>query len=112
WQRGGGTPTSRSHARSRERTACIRSHVTLAPHGEYSIEIDPRKVDAEAVAVLAELGFNRMSVGVQDFDSEVQHAVNRIQSAEETAVVINAARAQGFRSVSMDLIYGLPKQTV
>lgn len=109
---GGGTPTFLSHEQMRELMACMRSHFTLAPQGEYSIEIDPRKVDAETVALLAELGFNRMSVGVQDFDSEVQLAVNRIQSAGETALVINAARAQGFKSVSMDLIYGLPKQTV
>jgi oxygen-independent coproporphyrinogen III oxidase len=109
---GGGTPTFLSHEEMRELMACIRRHFTLVPNGEYSIEIDPRKVAAETVAVLAELGFNRMSVGVQDFDSEVQHAVNRIQSSGETALVINAARAQGFKSVSMDLICGLPRQTV
>jgi oxygen-independent coproporphyrinogen-3 oxidase len=109
---GGGTPTFLSHDEMRELMSCIRSHFNLVPNGEYSIEIDPRKVDAETVAVLAELGFNRMSVGVQDFDREVQHAVNRVQSSGETALVINAARAQHFKSVSMDLIYGLPKQNV
>jgi oxygen-independent coproporphyrinogen-3 oxidase len=109
---GGGTPTFLSHAEMRELMDCIRSHFNLAPNGEYSIEVDPRKVDAETIAVLAELGFNRMSVGVQDFDSAVQRAVNRVQSSGETALVINAARAQHFKSVSVDLIYGLPKQNV
>ncbi len=90
----------------------IRSHFRLLPNGEYSIEVDPRKVDRETVALLAELGFNRMSVGVQDFDPAVQKAVNRIQSLEETSLVIEAARESGFKSVSVDLIYGLPKQNV
>ena len=80
--------------------------------GEYSIEIDPRKVSDDTIALLGELGFNRISIGVQDFDAEVQKAVNRIQSEEETLRVINAARANGFKSVSIDLIYGLPKQTL
>jgi oxygen-independent coproporphyrinogen III oxidase len=109
---GGGTPTFLSHEEMRELMACIRSHFHLVPNGEYSIELDPRKVDAETIAVLAELGFNRMSVGVQDFDPAVQQAVNRVQSSGETALVINAARAQQFKSVSVDLIYGLPKQNV
>lgn len=109
---GGGTPTFLSHDEMRELMACIRAHFNLVAHGEYSIEVDPRKVDVETVALLAELGFNRMSVGVQDFDADVQAAVNRIQSADETALVINAARAQHFKSVSLDLIYGLPRQNV
>jgi oxygen-independent coproporphyrinogen-3 oxidase len=90
----------------------INTHFKLLPNGEYSIEVDPRKVDRETVKVLAELGFNRMSVGVQDFQPEVQQAVNRIQSLDETRVVIDAAREFGFKSVSVDLIYGLPKQNV
>lgn len=109
---GGGTPTFLSHDEMRQLMDCIRSHFNLVPNGEYSIELDPRKVDEETVALLAELGFNRMSVGVQDFDPAVQKAVNRIQSAEETALVINAARTQHFKSISVDLIYGLPKQNV
>ncbi|HTL14546.1 MAG TPA: oxygen-independent coproporphyrinogen III oxidase, partial [Thermomonas sp.] len=76
------------------------------------IELDPRYVDAEAIAALAAIGFNRASFGVQDFDPEVQAAVNRIQSVEETRAVVDACRANGFRSVNIDLIYGLPKQTV
>jgi oxygen-independent coproporphyrinogen-3 oxidase len=92
--------------------ASIREHFRLLPNGEYSIEVDPRKVDAKTVSVLGELGFNRMSVGIQDFDPMVQQAVNRIQTQEETQLVIEAARASGFTSVSVDLIYGLPKQNV
>jgi len=80
--------------------------------GEFSIEIDPREADAETVALLRRLGFNRMSLGVQDFEPAVQQAVNRIQSEAQTLAVLEAARAQGFRSVSVDLMYGLPRQTV
>jgi oxygen-independent coproporphyrinogen-3 oxidase len=109
---GGGTPTFLSNDELRQLMASIREHFTLVPNGEYSIEVDPRKVDAETVALLGELGFNRMSIGVQDFDPAVQKAVNRIQSIEETQLVIEAARASGFQSVSVDLIYGLPKQNV
>jgi oxygen-independent coproporphyrinogen-3 oxidase len=109
---GGGTPTFLSHDELRRLMASIRSHFRLAANGEYSIEVDPRKVDFETVRLLGELGFNRMSVGVQDFDPAVQHAVNRIQTIEETRTVIDAARANGFKSVSVDLIYGLPKQNV
>ena len=109
---GGGTPTFLSADELRELMAIVHRHFRLQPGGEYSIEVDPRKVDAAAVALLAELGFNRMSVGVQDFAPEVQQAVNRVQSVDETRLVIDAARANGFRSVSLDLIYGLPRQTV
>ena len=109
---GGGTPTFLSHDEMRELMASVREHFTLVPNGEYSIEVDPRKVDFETVQLLSELGFNRMSVGVQDFAEDVQQAVNRIQSFDETKLVIDAARATGFKSISMDLIYGLPKQNV
>lgn len=109
---GGGTPTFLSHDEMRQLMASVRSRFTLVPNGEYSIEVDPRKVDFETVSLLAELGFNRMSVGVQDFNPEVQAAVNRVQSIEETKLVMDAARANGFKSISMDLIYGLPKQNV
>jgi len=80
--------------------------------GEYSIEIDPREVTIESIALLREIGFNRMSLGVQDFDATVQKAVNRIQTEEVTFATLNAAKAEGFKSVSIDLIYGLPHQTV
>ncbi len=109
---GGGTPTFLSHDEMRQLMAATRQHFTLIDGGEYSIEVDPRKVDRATVELLGELGFNRMSVGVQDFDASVQQAVNRIQSEEETCAVIGAARATGFKSISIDLIYGLPRQTV
>ena len=109
---GGGTPTFLSHDEMRQLMAATRRHFQLIKDGEYSIEVDPRKVDRATVELLGELGFNRMSVGVQDFDEAVQQAVNRIQSEAETFAVIDAARANGFKSISIDLIYGLPKQTV
>ncbi len=110
---GGGTPTFISHDEMRELMRVTGEHFQLLPddEGEYSIEIDPREATADTVALLREIGFNRMSLGVQDFDPRVQKAVNRIQSEEETLAVLNAARAEGFRSVSIDLIYGLPHQT-
>jgi oxygen-independent coproporphyrinogen-3 oxidase len=109
---GGGTPTFLSDDQMRELMAATRKHFRLVEDGEYSIEIDPRKVGDETIALLGELGFNRISIGVQDFDPLVQKAVNRVQSEEETLRVIRAARANGFKSVSIDLIYGLPKQTI
>jgi len=107
---GGGTPTFLSHEELHQLMASVRAHFELVPDGEYSIEVDPRKVDFETVELLAKLGFNRMSVGVQDFAEDVQIATNRVQSFDETRVVMEAARATGFSSLSMDLIYGLPKQ--
>jgi oxygen-independent coproporphyrinogen III oxidase len=109
---GGGTPTFLSHDEMRRLMELTHKYFRLQANGEYSIEVDPRKVDRETVKVLAELGFNRMSVGVQDFDAAVQVAVNRVQSLDETRVVIESAREFGFKSVSVDLIYGLPKQNV
>ncbi|MBV8046403.1 MAG: oxygen-independent coproporphyrinogen III oxidase [Paludibacterium sp.] len=108
---GGGTPTFLSDAQLERLMNILRTHFEFLPEGEYSIEIDPRKVGRETVFKLAELGFNRMSVGVQDLDRRVQEAVNRVQSLEETLTVIDAAREAGFKSVSVDLIYGLPFQT-
>jgi oxygen-independent coproporphyrinogen III oxidase len=108
---GGGTPTFLSDAQLVRLMEGIRSHFDLKPSGEFSIEIDPRKVNAATVALLGKIGFNRMSVGIQDFNLAVQQAVNRVQSEEETRVVIDAARANGFKSVSIDLIYGLPLQS-
>ncbi len=109
---GGGTPTFLSHDEMRQLMAATRRHFRLIDEGEYSIEVDPRKVDHATVQLLGELGFNRMSIGVQDFDERVQQAVNRIQSEAETVAVIDAARDHGFKSISIDLIYGLPRQTV
>ena len=111
---GGGTPTFINHDQMRELMRVTGEHFNLRDDdlGEYSIEIDPREADADTIALLRELGFNRLSMGVQDFDPVVQKAVNRIQSEEETVTVLEAARQQGFKSVSLDLIYGLPHQSV
>jgi oxygen-independent coproporphyrinogen-3 oxidase len=111
---GGGTPTFISHDEMRALMAATREHFTLLDDdsGEYSIEIDPREVDQDTLALLRELGFNRISLGVQDFDPTVQKAVNRIQSEQETFAALDQAHALGFRSVNIDLIYGLPFQSV
>ncbi len=108
---GGGTPTFLSHAEMRELMHHIREHFDLQASGEYSIEIDPRRVSEDDIALLAELGFNRISLGVQDFNLEVQQAVHRVQTIEETKAVLDWSRKYGFQSGSVDLIYGLPKQT-
>ncbi len=109
---GGGTPTYLSDAQMEELMAHLRHCFQFAPDdaGEYSIEVDPRTVTPERVHSLRRQGFNRISLGVQDYDSQVQLAVNRVQPAADTQAVIDAARAAGFHSVSVDLIYGLPKQ--
>lgn len=111
---GGGTPTFISHDEIRELMNVTREHFRLRDddQGEYGIEVDPREVRPETLALLRSLGFNRLSMGVQDFEPVVQKAVNRIQSEAETFAVLAQARALGFRSISMDLIYGLPHQTV
>ncbi|MBI5898799.1 MAG: oxygen-independent coproporphyrinogen III oxidase [Rhodocyclales bacterium] len=109
---GGGTPTFLSEEEMQRLMDIINKHFRLLPGGEYSIEVDPRKVGRDNVKQLAALGFNRMSVGVQDFSPEVQVAVNRVQSLEETRLVIDSAREFGFKGISVDLIYGLPKQNV
>ncbi|NEX20034.1 oxygen-independent coproporphyrinogen III oxidase [Thiorhodococcus mannitoliphagus] len=111
---GGGTPTFLSNDQMTELMEVTRRHFTLADDdvGEFSIEIDPREADAESIKVLRQIGFNRMSLGVQDFDERVQTAVNRIQTEEQTMAVLNAALDEGFRSISIDLIYGLPFQSV
>nr|WP_047553888.1 oxygen-independent coproporphyrinogen III oxidase [Methylotenera sp. G11] len=108
---GGGSPTFFSDHELSELMSIIKRSFTLAPGGEYSIEIDPRTVDAQRLAHIASLGFNRLSFGVQDFDPEVQKAVHRIQPAEQVFSLVEAARALKFDSVNVDLIYGLPKQT-
>jgi len=108
---GGGTPTFLSHHEMRELMAHTKRHFELLPGGEYSIEIDPRRVHQDDIALLAELGFNRISLGVQDFQEEVQQAIHRIQTVQETHDVLRWAREYGFNSTSIDLIYGLPKQT-
>lgn len=110
---GGGTPTFISHNEMRALMRVIGEHFTLCDDdsGEYSIEVDPRETDDDTIAVLRELGFNRLSLGVQDFEPRVQVAVNRLQSEGKTLTVMEQARKQGFKSLSVDLIYGLPLQT-
>lgn len=108
---GGGTPTFLDPDEMRRVMAALHQHFELLPEGEHSIEIDPRRVTNERMDLLAELGFNRISLGVQDFDPEVQAAIHRVQSYDETRNVVLAARRLGFQSISMDLIYGLPHQT-
>ncbi len=109
---GGGTPTFLSHAEMGTLMAALRARFHFADNAEISIEVDPRKVGADTIRFLAGLGFNRISVGIQDFDAEVQKAVNRVQTEAETLTVIDTARETGFVSVNADLIYGLPLQTV
>ena len=111
---GGGTPNFLDIASMRELMESLARHFSFSrhPEREYGIEVDPRFADAAYVRGLGELGFNRISVGMQDFDPAVQKAVNRLQSVEETRAVIEAARAAHFRSVNVDLIYGLPLQNV
>ena len=108
---GGGTPTFMSDEELRQLMAMMRGHFSFVPGGEYSVEVDPRTVDEGRLAVLAELGFNRLSFGVQDFDPAVQKAIHRIQPAEQVFKLVQASRRLGFESVNVDLIYGLPLQT-
>ena len=108
---GGGTPTFLSDDELRELMGMLRRSFSLAPGGEYSIEVDPRTIDATRLQTLSELGFNRLSFGVQDFDPDVQKAVHRIQPAETVFKLVEQARAIGFDSINVDLIYGLPRQT-
>ena len=108
---GGGTPTFLSDEELSELMAALKAGFDLVPGGEYAIEIDPRTVTRERLAHLAQLGFNRLSFGVQDFDPAVQQAVHRVQPAEQVFALVADARALGFESINVDLIYGLPKQT-
>jgi oxygen-independent coproporphyrinogen-3 oxidase len=109
---GGGTPTYLSDGEITELMHGLASHFRLLDKGyrEYSIEIDPRTVSASTIALLKGVGFNRISLGIQDFDPAVQKAVNRIQPYDQVADLVDSVRAHGFRSLSFDLIYGLPHQ--
>lgn len=111
---GGGTPTFFTPGELTELMHHIARHFRLLgeDRGEYSIEIDPRTVDEGMLGLLRKLGFNRISLGVQDFEPAVQQAVNRVQSIEQIRMVTEVARGLGFSSVSYDLIYGLPHQSV
>ena len=117
---GGGTPTFLNHQQIRDLMAYTRKAFNLidvadnneSDQGEYSIEIDPRSVSEETIKVLREVGFNRFSLGIQDINDEVQKAVNRIQPFSQTKAIIEACRKNNAKSISVDLIYGLPLQTI
>jgi len=109
---GGGTPTFLARDEMAGLIRAVDARFERTEDFECSIEIDPRRIAPGTLAFLAGLGFNRVSIGVQDFDPEVQRAVHRIQSEAVTRAAIEDARASGFRSVNLDLIYGLPKQTL
>jgi len=108
---GGGTPTFLSTDQIRQLMALLRTHYHLAPDAELGLEIDPRTIDPAGIRELRKIGFNRISVGVQDLDPDVQRAVNRVHDTAMVGSVIGAARGVGFESISVDLIYGLPLQT-
>ena len=109
---GGGTPTFLSNQQLERLMAMLHAAFAFTGQAECSIEIDPRRLNTGALALLAANGFNRMSIGVQDLDPAVQKAVNRIQPPEVTQSVLEQGRKLGYRSVNLDLIYGLPKQSV
>ncbi len=110
---GGGTPTFHTDDQLSRLIACLGEHFSLSGDDsrEFSVEVDPRTVGIERLAHLASMGFNRISLGIQDIEPRVQKAVNRIQDPESTLAMIEASRDLGFNSVSVDLIYGLPLQT-
>ena len=110
---GGGTPTYLDTPQLTDLIGRLDDAFSFgnADQREFSIEIDPRTVDTGRISEIADLGFNRLSLGIQDFNPEVQRAVNRMQSDEEIEALVGASRSNGFRSISFDLIYGLPLQT-
>ncbi len=111
---GGGTPTFLTPERLNALIDTLDRFFRLVTSDarDYSIEIDPRTVDASYIRQLAEFGFNRISIGVQDFDPDVQNAINRIQPIELVQQTLDSARENGLRSINFDLIYGLPRQTL
>ena len=108
---GGGTPTFLTIGQMTRLVALLKQHYQFSPSCEWSIEIDPRSVDQAYLTALKALGFSRISLGVQDIDNAVQISINRVQSTAHVAELIRHAQNIGFRSVNIDLIYGLPKQT-
>ena len=111
---GGGTPTYLGDKQLYDLLAHLRNRFNLqtGSEREFAIEVDPRSVTTNSISALAEIGFNRLSLGIQDFDPQVQQAVNRVQSAVDTIALVEHARDVKFKSISFDLIYGLPHQTV
>lgn len=108
---GGGTPTFLSVAQLQKLYRAITDHFPIAADAEIGIEVDPRVTSVEQISALRELGFNRLSMGVQDFNPDVQAAVGRVQPREITEALVDYARHVGFGSINLDLIYGLPRQT-
>jgi oxygen-independent coproporphyrinogen-3 oxidase len=108
---GGGSPTFFSDDEIQELFNKLKEVFVLSPQGEYSIEVDPRTVDQKRLKKLREIGFNRLSFGVQDFNPDVQKAVHRVQPFDQVASLMSVAHEEGYESVNMDLIYGLPLQT-
>ena len=108
---GGGTPTFLTSDEILNLSALIKQHFNVAAKGEYSIEIDPREIELSMLDLLKEAGFNRISIGVQDFNKKVQIAVNREQDEQFIFDLVNRAKQLGFVSTNIDLIYGLPHQT-
>ncbi len=109
---GGGTPTYLTPAQMEDLFGFAAERFSFAPDAEIGIEVDPRVTSVEHLETLRRLGFNRLSMGIQDFDPEVQEAVKRVQPLEMTSELIARSRALGFESLNVDLIYGLPYQTV
>jgi oxygen-independent coproporphyrinogen-3 oxidase len=108
---GGGSPNSLSAAQIRRLAQTLTSSFSIGTQTEFAVEIDPRWLDEDQIAAFAEAGVNRVSVGVQDFNPEVQHSINRVQSVEMTERAVNGMRAAGVKGVNIDLVYGLPHQT-
>ncbi|RKF22080.1 oxygen-independent coproporphyrinogen III oxidase [Alginatibacterium sediminis] len=108
---GGGTPTYLTPVQLKRLNAMLHDNFNFAQSSEISIEVDPREIEIETIGLLSELGFNRLSLGVQDFDKQVQQAVNREQDEATIFALIEKARESGFKSINIDLIYGLPHQT-
>ncbi|WP_299002500.1 oxygen-independent coproporphyrinogen III oxidase [uncultured Shewanella sp.] len=108
---GGGTPTFLTPSQIESLYALLREHFNIATKGEFSIEVDPREIELSILHTLKKVGFNRLSIGVQDFNKKVQQAVNREQDEDFIFDLINTAKRMGFISTNVDLIYGLPHQT-
>lgn len=108
---GGGTPTLLTADMMRDLAAAVFDVVPLGENAEFSVEIDPNEIDDERLAALAEAGMNRASIGVQDFDDEIQKTIGRIQSYDVTRRAIDGIRAHGVKSLNADILYGLPHQT-
>ena len=109
---GGGTPTFYKDKELQRLVRLLQTAFHWQPGGEFAVEVDPRTVDDERLDSLWAMGFNRISLGVQDFDPQVQQAVNRVQSIDAIDRLMQTARRTGFASINLDLIYGLPLQTL